>query len=171
MKFILGMLTLAFAIQAEAQITVSEYTKAMKVDAYNVPEPDVTFTSVCEGEIDIEIVERMASGGCLGNIIRSYIATDKCGNKATAEQYLSLQDKKGPEFIGVPADMTIDTEAELGKAPAVSALDLGDKPVEVTLSLTREDNKIIRTWTSTDKCGNESQAVQIITLRQVSAKG
>ncbi len=169
-KLILSLTLLAFTFQVQAQITVSEYTRAMKVDAYNVPEPDVEFNSTC-GEVNVEITERMASGGCLGNIIRTYTATDDCGNKASAEQYLSLQDKKGPEFIGVPADVVLDSESDMGKEPVVSALDLGDESVKVTLSVTREENKLIRTWTATDKCGNESQAVQTITFREINAKG
>jgi len=171
LNLFLSVILLALAFQTQAQITVSEYTRAMKVDAYNVPAPDVTFTSNCSENIKVDITEKMASGGCLGNLIRTYTATDDCGNTATAEQYLSLQDNKGPEIIGVPADLVLDSENDLGNEPVVSAIDLGNQTIKVTLSISREENKLIRTWSATDKCGNESQAVQTITFKEINAKG
>lgn len=170
MKTIFSIAMLALTTLTYAQIEVSEYTRALKVDAYNVPEPDVEFTSPC-GKVTVEITEKMASGGCLGNLIRTYNATDECGNTVFAEQYLSLQDKKGPEFIGVPEDKTVSSESEIESAPVVAAMDLGDEAVEVTLSVTKEENRIIRTWSATDKCGNESSESQVITILELNSKG
>ncbi len=169
MKYILSILSLAiFSFTSTAQIQVAEYERAFKVDAYDVPAPDVEFSSTC-GKVNVEVSEKMASGGCLGNLIRTYTATDECGNTATAEQYLSLQDKKGPELFGVPADETVDADA-IPHAPVVAAQDLGDKAVKVQLSETKKGNQLIRTWTAEDKCGNVSEASQTITIREVTAE-
>ena len=56
--FILGICTLALGLNA--QISISEYDKAFKVDANNVPAPNVEFTSKC-GKVNVEVSERMAS--------------------------------------------------------------------------------------------------------------
>ncbi len=138
-----------------SQIIVSKYEKAMKVDANNVPDPDVIFTSSC-GEVTVDITEKMASGGCLGNIIRTYTATDECGNTASAEQYLSLQDSQGPEIYGVPEDIHLDSK-NIPEAPIVGAKDIGDQMIEVITSEERKGNLIIRTFKATDKCGNTSE--------------
>lgn len=164
-----ALLLLCFSVATLAQITVSEYTRALKVDAHNVPSPDVEFTSTC-GKVNVEISEKMASGGCLGTLIRTYNATDECGNSAMAEQYLSLQDNTGPELIGVPADITVEKESDIPEAPVVSAQDLGDRAIKVTLSLTKKDDKLIRTWYAEDKCGNKSEASQTITIKEIQAK-
>ena len=159
-----GIAMISLTVNLDAQITISEYTRALKVDAYNIPAPDVTFTSSC-GEVKVDITEKRASGGCLGNIIRSYSATDDCGNTAFAEQYLSLQDTKGPEFIGVPDDLTVKDFSEVKDPPVVSATDLGDQQIDVTMSITKESDRIIRTWHAEDKCGNKSEATQVITIQ------
>tara|TARA_B100000795_G_scaffold70142_1_gene49011 strand:+ start:9548 stop:10042 length:495 start_codon:yes stop_codon:yes gene_type:complete len=159
--FILGICTLAAGLNA--QISISEYEKAFKVDANNVPQPNVAFTSTC-GEVNVEVSERMASGGCIGNLIRTYKATDSCGNEAGAEQYLSLQDTKGPEIYGTPEDLTVSKDAIPG-LPVVGAKDLGDDVIEVTVSETRAEKTLIRTWKAVDKCGNKSEKSQRITLK------
>ncbi|MEZ7998980.1 MAG: hypothetical protein QMC39_03335 [Flavobacteriales bacterium] len=159
--FILGICTLAIGLNA--QISISEYDKAFKVNANNVPAPNVEFTSKC-GEVNVEISERMASGGCIGNLIRTYKATDSCGNEAGAEQYLSLQDTKGPYIYGAPEDVTVSKDA-IPVLPVVGAKDLGDDVIEVTVSETRAGETLIRTWKAVDKCGNKSEKSQRITLR------
>ncbi|MFK7757366.1 MAG: hypothetical protein AB8B53_10590 [Flavobacteriales bacterium] len=155
MKQILIILVImATGIAGFSQIKVSKYEIAFKVDANDVPEPDVTFTSEC-GEVNVKITERMASGGCIGNLVRTYTAIDDCGNEATAEQYLSLQDNQGPELYGVPDDIYVDAK-NIPELPVVGAKDLGDELIEVKISEERKDDLVIRTFTATDKCGNTS---------------
>ena len=146
-----------------AQINISEYERAFKVDANNVPSPNVEFTSSC-GEVNVEITERMASGGCIGNLIRTYKATDDCGNEAGAEQYLSLQDNAGPEIYGVPEDVEASKD-DIPALPVVGAKDLGDKAVDVEVSETKEGKVLIRKWRAVDKCGNVSEKTQRIDLK------
>lgn len=146
-----------------SQITVSDYTRAFKVDANDIPAPDVEFTSTC-GEVKVEITERMASGGCLGNLIRSYAVSDSCGNTAVAEQYLSLQDHTGPEIIGIPEDISVNDNDDIPEAPVVGAKDYGNQKIKVTLSEEKTPNKIIRRWKAVDKCGNETIKTQTISI-------
>lgn len=100
----------------------------------------------------------------LGNLIRTYKATDSCGNETGAEQYLSLQDTKGPYIYGAPEDVTVSKDA-IPALPVVGAKDLGDDVIEVTVSETRAGETLIRTWKAVDKCGNKSEKSQRITLR------
>jgi len=167
-KNILLIVLSVIGLVLTAQIEISEYERAFKVDANNVPAPNVEFTSSC-GKVNVEISEKMASGGCIGNLIRSYTATDDCGNTAKAEQYLSLQDNEGPEIYGVPEDIKCTTD-QVPNAAIVGAKDLGDKTIKVTMSETKKGNKLIRTWSAKDQCGNESSASQVITLEEISAR-
>ncbi len=164
MKYLISTVALVILnLAVSAQITVHEYDRAFKVDANDVPSPNVEFSSTC-GEVKVEISEHMASGGCIGNLIRTYNVTDNCGNTAFAEQYLSLQDKVGPEILGVPENITA-SEKEIPELPAVAATDLGDKTIDVQVSETRKGNKLTRTWTAKDQCGNVSTKEQVITIK------
>ena len=113
--------------------------------------------------------------GCdgTGTILRTWTATDGCGNKTSAVQTITVADT-GHMILTVPADITI--EAAESNDPSVtgwaSASDPdapGEPPVltysdVVSLSGCDETGTILRTWTATDGCGNKTSAVQTITV-------
>ncbi|MBI1226568.1 MAG: T9SS type A sorting domain-containing protein [Bacteroidetes bacterium] len=98
--------------------------------------------------------------------IRTWTATDACGNSSVAEQKITVTDSEAPSFSNVPADLslTCGQPVEFGTPDATDGCS--------TVSLTHSDEQIdlacgqqhIRTWTATDACGNSVVAQQKITV-------
>ncbi len=97
-------------------------------------------------------------------IIRTWLATDACGNESTTSQVANVSDSEAPVFTFVPDDKTVDcgTQAEFG-TPQVSD-NCGNVDLDVE-NLSTDDlcnEAITRIWTATDDCGNSATASQTI---------
>lgn len=163
-KEILTFGALLSASFLSAQITIAKYPVEFKcsVDATDQLEfPEAT--SPC-GEVTRTFDEQIFSGGCLGNVVRTITYTDACGNKAQAQQYITLTDNLEPELIGVPANITLKKGDTIPKAPVVDSRDNSGQLYPVEFVETQKDNVITRIWTCTDACGNVAEARQTITL-------
>ena len=134
--------------------------------------PAVTATDNCSQNVVPAYNEVIHEGnGCSYTIVRTWSATDACGNATSASQTLTVVDTTDPVLQGVPQNST----AECGQVPAaasVSAIDNCDEEVVVTMSETQGTGcpySITRTWTATDDCGNTSTASQVITVVDTTA--
>ena len=143
---------------------------------------EATFMDACADDVDVSMIDQPFTGGCLNVnqswFIRTYTATDACGNASTYEQIIYLFDDVAPvvSIDFCPADVSVtldetcsgDTSIEaLGMALA-SVTDNCDIP---DLTVTYEDSapvavcgasySFIRTFyaTSVDGCGNVSEMV------------
>jgi hypothetical protein len=111
------------------------------------------------------------SGGCAGTLIRTYVATDACGNaSAPFTQFIHLTDNEAP--VGSPANGSINVDCNATIPPFTpqftdncdddltivalpdSTID-GDCPAERT---------IIRRVRATDSCGNVGIATQTVNV-------
>jgi hypothetical protein len=134
----------------------------------DVPAPaDVKAFDNCDGEITPVFSETQSNPGssCQNTIVRTWTATDDCGNSATCVQTIYVNDNIKPELQNVPADIT----GACGDIPApsvVTATDNCDNNVFVDY-----DEEVLsegcpatvkRTWTAYDDCGNTDTAIQII---------
>ncbi|NNE55124.1 MAG: hypothetical protein HKN32_03820, partial [Flavobacteriales bacterium] len=128
----------------------------------------VTATDDCS-EVTITYEDLLFSGGCLGTLERTWIATDACGNQATALQFIAIQDTTGPDIIGVGDDMTMDCSDQVAP-PEVTAED--NCGYDVVLEFEEEiipgdcpqNYTVIWTWTATDYCDNVSTATKTVTV-------
>ena len=113
--------------------------------------------------------------GC-GNtriILRTWTATDDCGNTTSADQIITVQDTT-PPTIFVPADVTIEctedeSSANTGLATGIDTC--GDVTItqsDDTTTACGNTKTIIRTWTVTDNCGNATSADQTITVQDTT---
>ena len=113
--------------------------------------------------------------GCdrTGAILRTWTATDGCGNRTSAVQTITVVDL-GQIQLTVPPDVTVDVAesadpSTTGWATA-SDPDATDEVPTVTYSDAADrtgcdgTGTILRMWTATDECGNTVSAVQTITL-------
>jgi large repetitive protein len=117
-----------------------------------------------------------SDGACIDayTLRRRWIATDNCGNTATAEQVIVVQDVAQPAFTFVPANITVSCNA----VPSVgtpAASDNCDTAVSILYNgETRTDGTcpdtytLVRRWTATDNCGNTTSAVQTIFVQDAT---
>ena len=135
-----------------------------------IPTGVATAEDNCDSDVAVAMTETEKLLNCGYQIIRTFTATDECGNTATAQQVITVTDQTAPDLVGVPADLTVDAQAgDPVPDPAnVTATDNCDQDVVVTLVEIQEDKDcgylLIRTWTAEDNCGNTSQATQMIVV-------
>ncbi len=148
-------------------------------------QPDLNVTDNCTATNAIRVVksERREdiAGACVNNyrLIRTWTATDECGNIRTVTQTLTVQDTTRPTFVGsTPADATVECSA-IPVQPNIQVTDncSASNNVTVVKSERREDipgacvnnYRLIRTWTATDECGNSSSVQQVLTVTDTTA--
>jgi hypothetical protein len=143
------------------------------VECSAVPQPIVpSATDNCDNfSVSIDFTQVKVNGLCAASytLNRTWTATDKCGNKATATQVVTVRDTKAPVLTGVPVSVTVSC----GSIPAVlnngtiKATDACDPFPTISFAeniiTVTSGFCIVRTWTATDNCGNKSSISQKIT--------
>ena len=100
-----------------------------------VPDADLlTATDACEGMPAVAFTETLSDDDdCASNytLLRSWTATDDCGNSTTHEQTLTVVDETAPAWATeLPADTTVSCDA-IPAAATLMATDNCDGDVEV----------------------------------------
>lgn len=130
----------------------------------------ITVVETCSN-FTIQKNDEFVSGGCAGTIIRTYTATDACGNVSnTFTQFIHLSDETAP--VGNPASSTIEVDCDapipqfnpqftdncddnLTIVILPDSIVQGDCPAERT---------IIRRAKAIDSCDNEGFTTQIVNV-------
>ncbi len=106
--------------------------------------------------------------GCKGIIIRTWTASDACGNSAVKTQKVTLVDTKAPVFSPNVVDVTVSCNEIPAETILPPVTDNCDRQVKITLgsksSVVGCRTIITRTWTATDACGNSAFKTQKITV-------
>ena len=114
------------------------------------------------------------AGDAAGNytIVRTFTATDDCGNSTQATQTITVEDTTRPELT-IPADYTAECSDELILDDATATDNCGEVTIEVSSETTAGDcdgsYTVTRTFTATDDAGNSSSATQTITVEDTTA--
>ncbi|HRY98606.1 MAG TPA: hypothetical protein P5550_06055, partial [Bacteroidales bacterium] len=132
----------------------------------------------CTGVVSITYADVVTAGSCpkTYTFVRTFTATDVCGNTETCIQNVTVQDTTDPVFTFCPADTTIDctsdtTTAVLGFA---SATDNCNPVVSITYSdavtsgSCPDAYSVIRTWVAVDSCGNSTTCIQNVTVQDTT---
>ncbi len=162
--------TTAPVITAPADITV-------ECDA--IPEPGMAeATDNCDEAPFVEFIdEKIEPGNCKNSfvLIRTWRATDSCGNTALDSQAIIVVDTTAPEFNEeLPANATVECDS-VPEAAVLTATDNCAPSVNVNFSEKRTDGDcaynytLVRTWTVSDDCGNETVHTQTITVQDITA--
>jgi gliding motility-associated-like protein len=107
-------------------------------------------------------------------LIKTWTATDACGNSSTASQTINVQDMTAPVIAALPAESTIDCPTA-PKFEVATASDVcgGDFTLtfsdDTTHGVCAGSYSITRTWTAKDACGNSSTASQTINVQDMTA--
>ena len=133
---------------------------------YDVMMSHASATDNC-GEVTLTWVDAEVSGGCvlpIGQYVRTYTATDDCGNSSTFEQILTLTDNIAPTFDSVPADYTIECDQDITYDDATASDNCSGAEVTVEQEIVEgacpQSYQIVRTFTATDNCDNSTTATQ-----------
>jgi len=111
------------------------------------------------------------SGGCAGTIIRTYVATDACGNaSAPFTQFIHLTDAVAP--TASPASSTINVDCN-ATVPAFNPQFTDNCDDDLTIEVMPDsiidgncpaERTIIRRVKATDSCGNIGMATQTVNI-------
>ena len=115
----------------------------------------------------------------LGDIVRTWMASDCAGNSTTVSQRIMVEDNDAPTFDEViPSDISITCDDPLPPSLDLLASDACDAsviassfPIDNTSGLDQNGVGIlIRTWTVVDCAGNVNTADQLITIEGVESE-
>jgi hypothetical protein len=139
---------------------------------------DLTATDDCDGDIKVSPTDsaKVADAtGCGYTITRTWTFTDKCGNESSVSQIIHIQDTTKPVAPSAPDDVNGQCDSDVPAKSDLTATDNCDGDIKVSPvdSAKAADAKgcgytITRTWTFTDKCGNESSVSQIIHIQDTT---
>ncbi len=156
-------------IQCPAAVTVQ------CASAVPAPAPStVTASDNCGGVTVVWSGDLITNQTCVNRytIIRTYKATDACGNSATCTQTITVNDNTAP-VITCPQGLTVQCASAV-PAPNILALQVSDNcggNIQVSWDGDVISNqtcanryRITRTYRATDACGNSATCTQIITV-------
>jgi large repetitive protein len=104
--------------------------------------------------VTITLFSEVTNGDdCSGTIVRTYRATDICGNYADCIQTITYDDTEAPIFITVPADLLLDCNDEI---PGAEELEVTDNCGDVTIIWT-DVHPQPQTGTETQECQFRTQ--------------
>ncbi|UYQ95190.1 gliding motility-associated C-terminal domain-containing protein [Chitinophaga horti] len=146
-------------------------------------QPDLTATDLCSPTgVTITKAEQRIDipGACVNNyqLVRTWTATDACGNSIVVSQTLTVQDITRPTFaVAIPRDTTVNCHT-IPAMPQLTATDNCSPAANITITMNQQrvDNvgacessyRLLRTWTATDECGNFTTALQIVTVQDTT---
>jgi hypothetical protein len=131
------------------------------------PDGDVLAADAC-GTVEMSYVDEEQSFGCGYQLMRTYTATDACGNSSEFVQIIQFNDQDGPEFLSTPNDIELSCGDDLPEVEYPEVSDACSEPSEVTFEdITEAGNcpgsyVVLRTFTATDLCGNTSTYTQTL---------
>jgi choice-of-anchor A domain-containing protein len=147
----------------------------------NVPAPLVSRVELiaidnCDNTIDIVFNEEEATANCApGNdIVRTWSATDECGNSFEVTRTITLFDDEAPDFT-VPADVTVSCQDDIDDLRLTG--DVTDETDNCASNLEAmywdlfagsfscdTNYTVVRTWYLEDGCGNRTEKQQFINI-------
>ncbi len=136
----------------------------------------VTATDNCSDNVtvnnDYDPNSILGNCGEAGKVLITFTAKDDCGNAAqSCSAYIIITDDKAPVLTGVPPDLTVSCDAIPDPVTSVAATDNCDNNIAVDFSqeiikqTCPHTYDIIRTWSATDECGNETEQSQTIQVK------
>jgi large repetitive protein len=139
----------------------------------HIPTPAVlTAYDLCgSNSVPVAILETRTTTPCGMDILRTWTATDACGNASAVSQVISVVDDAAPA-VAEPADMTVNCgELPLATVPAFHDECDASLSIHFTESTapTACGEDVLRTWTATDDCGNSKTVDQLIHVTDLEA--
>jgi hypothetical protein len=111
------------------------------------------------------------TGSCPEILTRTWTATDDCGNVASGNQIITIEDNTAPT-VDAPLDITLDCPASTDTS-VTGVILVSDNCSGYTISYSDIRSGacpelISRTWIATDDCGNATIHTQYITVQDIT---
>lgn len=155
-----------------APATVTTVTNNNQAFATNVNLGTATAT---DNSGSVTITDDRPTQFPIGTTTVTWTATDAAGNTVSATQLVIVEDKQAP-VLNAPSNKVVATNAGVNYATGVdigeaSGTDNSGEPVTITNNKPANYQLGVNevTWTITDKYGNSTQGVQLITVRDYEA--
>ncbi|MDO8365214.1 MAG: hypothetical protein Q7T20_00360, partial [Saprospiraceae bacterium] len=139
----------------------------------------VTASDLCGGTVTIVHVGDVITNQTCANrftIIRTYRATDVCGNSATCAQTITVNDITPPTFNNPPANGAFECNFVPGVSQNLTTTDNCTGPVTILFLGEIQAQGICpilytltRSWSATDACGNSVTVSQVLTVVDTQA--
>ncbi|WP_334111515.1 gliding motility-associated C-terminal domain-containing protein, partial [Paucihalobacter sp.] len=131
----------------------------------------LTATDNC-GIAEVTFGEETSNGDCAGEFIitRTWTATDECGNETVHTQIISVRDTTAPSLTNAFETNIFAICNDIPEVPQLVFEDACSNDISVvfiensTQTDVPQNYQIIREWTVTDDCGNESIFTQTINV-------
>ncbi|WP_264548087.1 gliding motility-associated C-terminal domain-containing protein [Flavobacterium sp. N2820] len=142
------------------------------VECFTIPvAATLSATDNCS-DVSIAFKEEVIAGACANfySLIRTWSASDVCGNMVTHVQTITVQDTTAPVFtISLPIGLVFSS---LDEVPDYDDLDATDSCGTVQLNYDESviegtclgTYDLIRTWTAVDACGNTTTLTQTVAI-------
>jgi hypothetical protein len=138
-----------------------------------VPGPEATATDNCDLDVEISVSPEIIEGDCPAEytMIRTYTATDNCGNSTTATQTIIVQDTTDPEFVDYEFYTYVECE-DVDDYTLEATDNCGDATVEIIEEVLNSGGcmgVLYRVYLATDECGNTTEVEQYIVITDTTA--
>ncbi|MBL7775805.1 MAG: HYR domain-containing protein, partial [Saprospiraceae bacterium] len=148
--------------------------------AQDVPNvPLQTASDNCGNPVYVDFSEVTDLGTCHDQftVIRTWRATDACGNATTRTQTITVNDNTNPFWVSpAPAPLVeVDCADDVPLPIPQFALDNCGKPVDIEYTEVlnpgdcHDQFSILRIWTAADDCGNEIVRTQLVVVTDITA--
>jgi hypothetical protein len=141
---------------------------SLDVECGQIPPADTTLIQDCFGSVvSVEVADTAFSGGCIPTIMRTYTATDNCGNQSTFVQFIDVNDTTPPVFLNSPQNVALQCgEQQESFQPIV------EDGCSENVFLTVDTTTVVQgcliqhtiSWTASDACGNTASVQQVVTI-------
>jgi len=123
-------------------------------------------TDNCDDDVLISLTAYTEASDCGYLFVRTWVATDNCGNTSAQTQIITVVDTTDPIIVTEPADAAYLCEEEIPYQVPTFTDNCDDELTVVYNEVITGDCPYThtRTWTATDDCGNSIVATQIITV-------
>jgi hypothetical protein len=115
--------------------------------------------AACSVTFDGE-TRRDGTHDCDYSLVRTWTATDLCGQASVGVQTITVEDRTDPLLLGSFADVEIQCDQAVPNC-AVDAFDVCE--VQVTHTQEQFDTYIVETWTATDASNNQASESRTVT--------
>ena len=134
-----------------------------------------TASDACGSAIELTYKDVRTDGPCAGQygVTRTWTAMDACGNTSSASQTINVHDSQPPALV-LPVNLTLECGADT--TPSRTGVATAQDPCtgaivrysDAVTNICGGSRVILRTWSATDMCGNSTNGVQTITVRDTT---